>query len=74
MKSLQFRLFVLLTLFVLLFTAPVFAQDSTSKTISDVDEREDLEMIITGTFPERKVIGKVVGVHDGDTATVFRQQ
>jgi endonuclease YncB( thermonuclease family) len=28
-------------------------------------------MIITGTFPERRVTGKVVGVHDGDTATVL---
>ncbi len=28
-------------------------------------------MIITSTFPERRVVGKVVGVHDGDTATVL---
>jgi endonuclease YncB( thermonuclease family) len=28
-------------------------------------------MVISGTFVERRVIGKVVGVHDGDTATVL---
>ncbi len=64
------KLFILLTLFVLLFISPNYAQDSTSKTISDI-ELPDVVLIISGTFSERRVTGKVVGVHDGDTATVL---
>lgn len=31
----------------------------------------DIVNLIEGTFPERRITGKVVGVHDGDTATVL---
>jgi endonuclease YncB( thermonuclease family) len=64
------KLFLLLTLFVLLSTVPNYAQSSTSKTISDID-LSDFDLIISDTFPERRVTGKVVGVHDGDTAKVL---
>lgn len=37
----------------------------------DVISAEDVHLIITGTFAERRVTGKVVGVYDGDTATVL---
>jgi len=59
---------LLLLLFVALST---FAQTTTPTTISDVDVPDDIDLIITGTFAERKVTGKVVGVHDGDTITVL---
>jgi endonuclease YncB( thermonuclease family) len=64
------KLFVLSTLFVLLFLTANFAQSSTPKIISDID-LPDYDLIISGTFPERRITGKVVGVHDGDTATVL---
>lgn len=70
-KSMKFtKQFFLLTFFVLTFATPNFAQSSTSKTISDID-LPDYDLIISGTFAERRVTGKVVGVHDGDTATVL---
>jgi endonuclease YncB( thermonuclease family) len=61
---------LILFIFILLFAAPSFAQSSTSKTISDIDF-PDVDLIISDTFPERRVTGKVVGVHDGDTAKVL---
>jgi endonuclease YncB( thermonuclease family) len=59
---------LLLLLFIALST---FAQTTTPTTISDVDVPDDIDLIITGTFAERRVTGKVVGVHDGDTITVL---
>lgn len=43
------------------------------RTISDIADSEfdEFEMLASGAFAERKVVGKVVGVHDGDTATVL---
>ncbi len=61
------KLFILLTVFVSIFSIPAYAQT----TVSDVEISEDLHLIIKGIFPERRVTGKVVGVHDGDTATVL---
>ncbi len=78
MKSI--KLFILLFV---LFAVPNYAQTSTptpvkeivpaQTTISDISdsEFEDVQMVISGTFPERRLVGKVVGVHDGDTATVL---
>ena len=61
------KLFILLTVFISLFSIPAYAQT----TVSDVEIPEDLHLIIKGVFPERRITGKVVGVHDGDTATVL---
>jgi endonuclease YncB( thermonuclease family) len=58
-------------LLLLLIALSTFAQTTTPTTISDVDVPDDIDLIITGTFAERKVTGKVVGVHDGDTITVL---
>jgi len=60
---------ILLTLFICLLTFSAPAQ----QTVSDITDADlsDVQMLISGTFPERKVVGKVVGVHDGDTATVL---
>lgn len=43
------------------------------KTISDISDSDfsDVEMVSEGRFAERTVVGKVVGVRDGDTATVL---
>jgi hypothetical protein len=66
------KLFVLLTLIVSLSFISVSAQTTVSEIkTSDVLISDDVDLIINGTFPERRVTGKVVGVHDGDTATVL---
>lgn len=62
---------LLLTLFISLFVFVAPAQD---KTISDVETEKvlnDPDIPIAGQFPEKRITGKVVGVHDGDTATVL---
>ncbi len=59
----------MLSLFICLLTFSASAQQTISG-IKDAD-LSDVQMRISGTFPERKLIGKVVGVHDGDTATVL---
>jgi hypothetical protein len=61
----------LIFIFVFLSITPNFAQSSTSKTISDVELSEEYDLIISATFAERRVTGKVVGDHDGETATVL---
>ena len=54
-------------IFILIFSLTAFGQ----KTVSTVELPDDVDLIVSGTFPERRVTGKVVGVHDGDTATVL---
>lgn len=65
------KLFIFLILFVSLFSITASAQ----KTISDIkltdSDLSDAVTSIEGTFAERRVLGKVVGVHDGDTITVL---
>jgi endonuclease YncB( thermonuclease family) len=63
------KLFVLLAIFLSIFSICVSAQ----ATISDIKDTDlpDVEMLINGTFAERRITGKVVGVPDGDTATVL---
>ena len=53
---------ILLTLFICLLTFSTSAQ----QTISDITDADlsDVQMLITDTFPERKVTGKVVGFYD----------
>lgn len=64
MKSAKF--FILLLVLAALFSIPAYSQ----KSITDADF-SDVVSSIAGTFPERRITGKVVGVHDGDTATVL---
>lgn len=66
------KLFILLTVFFSLSLISVSAQTTISEIkTSDVVISDDVDLIINGTFPERRITGKVVGVHDGDTATVL---
>jgi endonuclease YncB( thermonuclease family) len=69
MKSVKFLTF--LTLFISLFSFTTTAQT----TISDIKDTnvliDDIDLLIDGKFAERRITGKVVGVHDGDTATVL---
>ncbi len=65
MKSFLQTLLPLLILFVCFFSAQA------QKTVTDVELSDDIDLIVSGTFPERRVTGKVVGMHDGDTATVL---
>lgn len=66
------KLFILLTLIISLFSISISAQATASEVrTSAVLISDDVDLTINGTFPERRVIGKVVGVHDGDTATVL---
>lgn len=62
----------LTTILLLFFAFSTFGQNTISdiKT-SDVVASEDVDLIITGTFAERRVTGKIVGVYDGDTATLL---
>jgi endonuclease YncB( thermonuclease family) len=60
------KLFILLAAFVSLFSIPAYSQ----KSITDADF-SDVVNAIAGTFPERRITGKVGGVHAGDTATVL---
>lgn len=69
MKILILLLLVLLSFFVNSATAQTAAA-TTAAEISDADFA-DVQLVISGTFPERAVTGKVIGVHDGDTATVL---
>ncbi len=66
------KLFIILAIFFSVFSISVSAQTTVLdiKT-SDVLISDDVDLIINGTFPERRITGKVVGVHDGDTATVL---
>lgn len=51
----------------------LFAFSGTAQTkIGDVTE--DFSDLRGDVFKERTLVGKVVGVHDGDTATVLRKQ
>jgi len=71
MKHLTYLFLFLLCLFTFSVSAQTTISDiKTGDVLSDSDLSE-VEMIITGTFAERTVTGKVVGVHDGDTATVL---
>jgi endonuclease YncB( thermonuclease family) len=66
------RLSALLTLLILLLSAQFsFAQSTAPITISDFDISEDIELSIANRFKERRVVGKIVGVHDGDTITLL---
>lgn len=61
------KFLIYLSLFFCLITFSATAQ----KRIQDVEERKDLELIISGTFPERSVKGEVSNVYDGDSCTVM---
>ena len=61
------KFLIYLSLFFCLFTYSAAAQ----KKIKDAEGRKDLELITSGTFPERSVTGKVTNVHDGDSCTVM---
>jgi endonuclease YncB( thermonuclease family) len=65
MKTLVKTLFLAIILFVSLLSA------SAQQTVSNVELPDDIDLVISGTFAERRITGKVVGVHDGDTATVL---
>ena len=55
-------------LLICLFACCATAQ---SKTISEMTDADFLEDARTDVFKERTMVGKVVGVHDGDTCTVL---
>lgn len=68
----KLRLLLLLLCF-FVFSVPAqktISDVKTSNVVSDAD-LSDVQVVISGTFAERRVTGKVVGVHDGDTATVL---
>ena len=61
------KLFLPLVIFAYLFSASAPAQ----KSVSEILDSDSSESRVAGNFTRRKITGKVVGVHDGDTATVL---
>lgn len=59
--------YIYLLLILWLASFGVFGQ----QTVSDVVIPDDIGLTIQDRFEDRTVVGKVVGVHDGDTATVL---